>query len=199
MKNLLVQTHRLISQAVASVIQEKLNISINKEAFLYGSIKPDFYPHLMLMSHYKDSSSQYIFDRILMLQNHSLTLDPKDLKAYSLELGIINHFLADFFCGAHNEAKKGSLSNHLLYELQLHKKISDTCLNDICSAALQNPKKPLLEYKQGLIDYINKKHIEYLNKPKDMLNDLLYSLDVCSVVTSGLLLRSMKNISEQIA
>lgn len=196
---MLVQTHRLISQAVDSVIQEKLNISINEEAFVYGSIKPDFYPQLMLMSHYKDSSSQYIFDRILMLQNHSPSLNPKDLKSYSLELGVVSHFLADFFCGAHNEAKKGSLSSHLLYELQLHRKFADACLRDICLSAIQNPKMLFLDCKQGIIDYINRSHIEYLNKPKDMMNDLLYSLVICTAVTSGLLLRSRSNISEQIA
>jgi len=196
--NLLMQTHSLISQAVASVIQEKFNIPLNKEAFRYGSIKPDFYLGLMLIPHYKEYSSKIIYKRILDLQSKRLPTTPKALKQYSLELGIINHFMADYFCGAHNEAKKSNLPNHLIYELELAKSFSNSNIKEIASSII-NSKKTQLEIKAGLLDYINKKHIEYLNRPADMLKDIVYSLEICVNVSSQILIHSMSNVSEQIA
>lgn len=196
--DLLMQTHSLIGQAVASVIHEKLNIPLNKEAFQYGSIKPDFYPNLMMIPHYKESSAIVIYKRILDLQSKRLPTVPKDLKQYSLELGVINHFMADYFCGAHNERKKSSLPNHLMYELELAKCFSNSNIKKIALSIINN-RRTQLELKAGLLDYINKKHLEYLNRPADMLKDILYSLELCLVVSSEILFKSMSNISEQIA
>lgn len=196
---LLMQTHSLIGHAVALVIQEKLNITLNKEAFQYGSIKPDFYPNLMLIPHYKESSSKVIYKRIQDLQNKVLPTAPKALKEYSLELGVINHFMADYFCGAHNQEKKSSLPNHLMYELDLAKGFSNSNLKEITLSIINNTKKTPLELKAGIIDYINKKHLEYLNRPTDTLKDILYSLELCIVVSSEILMKSLANITEKIA
>ncbi len=193
------QTHSLISQAVASVIQERLNFSLNKDAFQYGSIKPDFYPHLMLLPHYKETSSDIIYKRIHALQNKSIPLNPKALKYYSLELGVINHFLADYFCSVHNEDKKSSLPSHLLYELELARKFANSNIKEITSSIISSIKKSPAEYKSNLVDYINKRHIEYLNLPADMTKDIYFSLEVCIVASSEILLKIMANLAEKIA
>ncbi len=193
------QTHSLISQAVASVIQERLNFTLNKDAFQYGSIKPDFYPHLMLMPHYKESSSDIIYKRIQDLQHQSIPLNAKALKHYSLELGVINHFLADYFCAVHNEDKKSALPSHLFYEHQLARKFANSNIKEISSSIITSLKKTPAEYKSNLVDYINKRHIEYLNRPSDMAKDIYFSLEVCIVASSEILLKSMASLAENIA
>lgn len=96
------------------------NINLNKTAFRTGSILPDFSPYHKCIKHYKDKSFTFVEKSIDNLGNS------KDINDLSLRLGIISHYLADYFCYPHfNNMTFTSkdILGHIGYERELDKYI----------------------------------------------------------------------------
>lgn len=95
---------------------KKLNFKLNKIAFMYGNIKPDFCG--------KDIECPHILsDSIYKLEEYSNILINSNLsnKDFSVSLGIICHFICDYFCLYHGEKYKNkNIFSHNLYEIILH-------------------------------------------------------------------------------
>ncbi len=115
---MLVNTHMLIGQSVYENIQRVLNINLNKSKFIYGNVKPDIVYKLATMSHCMKDSLCFVLEEISNL----LVPDEKDLDQFSIDLGVINHYLSDFFCSAHYYPERfNSFIKHIDYEYNLHK------------------------------------------------------------------------------
>ena len=83
---------------------------------MYGNIKPDFFPGSSHSSHTISNNIINVQECVDMLLNHKL-----DIKEFSLVLGILCHYICDFFCIYHNENYQNkSLFMHIKYEVQLH-------------------------------------------------------------------------------
>ena len=83
--------------------------------FSLGNILPDVAPHLRLMSHSKRHSYDYLLKRIEKLSRNR----HRSSIYTSLKLGVITHYLADYFCHPHTESFDGSINDHRLYEVGL--------------------------------------------------------------------------------
>ncbi|MGL5244511.1 MAG: zinc dependent phospholipase C family protein, partial [Sarcina sp.] len=120
---MLVNTHILIGQNVLKNIDSKKSIIISDKNFLYGSIKPDMVSKYKLKKHYLDESYDMVIKKINYLS--SLNLDDMNkrfsMSKFSQELGVICHFLCDFFCVPHSERWefKHSMNRHIKYEKEL--------------------------------------------------------------------------------
>lgn len=96
-----------------------MNFKLDRVAFAYGNIKPDFIDD--------DIKCQHTVDESLCCVNEyseKLMTDNISIKEFSTSLGIVCHFVCDYFCIYHREGneKKGALE-HLLYEMILHVKL----------------------------------------------------------------------------
>lgn len=112
-------THLLISQILYKYIYNQTNLKLNKLAFAYGNIKPDFINKDIKCSHTLDESLYSINNYSEELMSHDISIIE-----FSKSLGVICHFVCDYFCIYHREGndKKG-LFEHLFYELMLHLKL----------------------------------------------------------------------------
>jgi hypothetical protein len=108
--------HILFAVTVRRQLKSSLGISLSYPGFLYGNILPDIsrkyrkHPHNI-----KDSLAHVVTSgrKILNLEEKDNISD----YTFARELGVINHYLSDFFCFPHNEDYKGSKIMHLIYEL----------------------------------------------------------------------------------
>lgn len=153
---MLIQSHSLIAENVYNHLQQHLGIELQKGFFIYGNIKPDIAPRLFKIPHYIDESLPFISNEICQLSNTPLSKDQINLKQFSIQLGVITHYIADYFCHPHHdrEAFKARLFEHLKYETLLHEH-------------MKNPSN--LSRKD--IDYICK-----LNSSKEVLSQILKDL-----------------------
>ncbi|AOT68796.1 zinc dependent phospholipase C family protein [Geosporobacter ferrireducens] len=122
---MLIQSHKLISEKVHANLQRHLGIELHKGFFIYGNIKPDISPYLSKIPHYVNESLSFISNEIYHLSNTPFSKDKAFIKQFSIQLGVITHYISDYFCHPHHdrETYKNHLIEHLKYESLLHEHI----------------------------------------------------------------------------
>ena len=117
---MLINTHFIISKSVLDNLESNKSFFLSEKNFIYGNIKPDISSKYVLNKHYLEESLSMVLEKIKYLCQ--LTLD--SLKKYfsisklSQELGVICHFLCDFFTTPHSERWEftHSMNKHVVYE-----------------------------------------------------------------------------------
>jgi hypothetical protein len=156
---------------------------INDKRFIWGNIKPDCTPKYKFKKHYFNESIEMVVEKIIYLS--SLTLEEvyydMTIGKFSEELGVVCHFLCDFFCAPHYyrwEFKSTSaVKHHMMYEKKLAKLAKDFQLTGIINTDIKpsNVKSFVLQLQKqydGSLDYHN---------------DLTFSYYVCDSVLNMIL------------
>ncbi|WP_051350695.1 zinc dependent phospholipase C family protein [Caloramator sp. ALD01] len=170
-------THKLIGKSIINNIIENFNIAVDQECFLNGCLKPDYSLPFFFIPHYKDKSFDYIIKMLEELIKHSFTSN-KNIKKFYTKLGIITHFICDYFCYAHNNKKFDNMFLHLKYEKTLHIHFEEL-LNNKSYISPSRDSRPIEVYSlNNLINYINNMHKEYTSAPPSMEKDIYYALEV---------------------
>jgi Zinc dependent phospholipase C len=179
---LFAKTHQLLSHHIASHIKEKTNYTFEKYTFGWSNMKPDFVPSLAVKKHYIEESFPFVVEEILSL----MTTPSEDLlnkhkkKIFEAKLGVICHFVSDFFCVPHNQRWefKHSMIPHVKYETKLEGITRNvSTINSMCLPTLS------LYSKESVSLFLRELLDEYEQK-KDYQRDLLYSVNVCTAVSS---------------
>lgn len=174
---MLCDTHELIADRLYKLTNSVLYVPLDYKSLLLGSIAPDKKPSMIIIPHTKTHSS-YLLNKNLELltsKNPYCGNDTKHLLSY--KLGIVIHLISDYFCSAHNHIKYLNPIPHLIYENRLKyffKKNIDTMEISI--------KDSLIEINNNLYEYIDNKHMEYLNTEHSMLNDFTFTIGTVSSV-----------------
>lgn len=179
----MINTHKVVGENIIKNVNTKSIYLINNKRFIWGCVKPDCVPKYKFMKHYFNESIDMVVKKIeylsgLTLENiyHNMTIGK-----FSEELGVICHFLCDFFSAPHYyrwEFKSTSaVKQHMLYENRLAKVAkkfkykgiikNDINVNDIKSFIIQLQKQ-----YDGIVDYEN---------------DLIFSYYVCNNVVNMIL------------
>lgn len=184
---MLMNAHFLIAKSLLDNIASNKSFFINEKHFIYGNLKPDAVPQYVFKKHYLNESFDTIASKINYLC--SLTIDSLakcfSLSKFSQELGVICHFLCDFFCVPHSERWefKHSMKKHMSYEKEL---------------SVVAKESNLSIYKGDIIthnsfeEFFNSLYIEYKNK-LDYKNDLFFSSFACNSVINYILDNILKN------
>lgn len=106
--------HLELSLIIRKAVEKELDIKIDTLNFIYGNIKPDIIP--TSISHYKHAAMEFVQDEIEKLASLSFNKSKRWLKQFSERMGIITHYLSDFFCYAHSEYYQNEVKLHFLYE-----------------------------------------------------------------------------------
>ena len=148
--------------------------NLNRKSFIYGNIKPDNLFQKTPKKHLELEALDFIIEEI---ENFDYDCDSKEM---SIKLGVICHYLCDFFCLPHYERwsachiskKVIQTPRHLNYERKL---------NSYTSYAV-------LDYKEiiDLRTFINECKREYI-KDKSFKNDIKYASIACNSVMLYLL------------
>lgn len=185
-----INTHLLIGKSLFKNIDNKKSFFISEKDFLYGNIKPDIPSKYFLEKHYLDESLDMIINKIEYLSSLDLDYIFKYLSTsiFNQELGVICHFLCDFFCVPHSRRWKmsHSMNKHITYEKEL---------------AIVAKETNLIKFKGDTIEdndfrtFFNKLYLEYINKI-EYENDLLFSNYICNSVINYILDSILENTNK---
>ena len=163
---MIVDSHLVMSQILYKHISNQINFKLDRVAFAYGNIKPDFNNEDIGCSHTLDESLDSVnkYAEELMSKNISI-------REFSISLGVICHFACDYFCLYHREGndKKG-LYEHLFYEVRLHVKL----LTLLLKGKIKLNNSDILKNKIEFI-FLNMEN-NYNLEPKSLNKDITYAV-----------------------
>lgn len=176
-----INTHLLIAQSIVDNLDKNKSFFLSEKNFIYGNIKPDLPSRYYLRKHYLEESLDMIFSKVKYLCSLSINSLSKyfSISRFSQELGVICHFLCDFFCVPHSFRWefKHSMKDHILYETELSFVCKSTNLNFF--------KGDVITHK-CFEDFFNDLYNEYINELNHK-NDLYYSTYICNSVVNYIL------------
>jgi len=198
MIRLLPRTHRQIGKLVFKVVQKEYCISLKRIALEYGSIKPDIHPSFKSIPHTKTRSFGIVKDLIFDLLDKPIPLTKREMRKFSTKLGIVLHFLSDYFCYVHNNGTDESLRKHYLYERKLAKRLIKHNWPNRYADLWEIPSEIPLHTAQELVEYIEAMHESYLGRPQHLSVDIRFCLDVCTTIASAIVInRFVSSITKQ--
>ncbi len=178
---MILNTHLTISNALIENLDSSKSFFISEKNFIYGNIKPDMTSKYVLHKHYLKESFDMIIGKIKSLCKLSLDFIEKyfSISKFSQELGVICHFLCDFFCVPHSQRWEFSHSfkKHVIYEKDLQSIAKDTNFKTLEKTSIHHI---------GVEEFFNKLYKEYVKK-EDFENDLFFSTYRCKSVVDYIL------------
>lgn len=124
---MMMNTHKSLAISFIENVELNKQFLINDNHFIWGNLKPDSVSKYKFKKHYFDESFNMIVNKIHFLS--SLTVDDIYIRysvgKFNQELGVICHFLCDYFCIPHYQRwefkSPGAVKDHVLYENDLNK------------------------------------------------------------------------------
>lgn len=135
---MLKKSHMLVADNMISTFESMLDWKINRKAYLFGSIAPDF--NCIYPAHRITSTIRRFRKKVLRVEKSD------SIMIKSFTLGVITHYICDYFCYAHNIAVIDR--RHPFYEIRLKNHI------ELHERQIGNDKAGLIEQWDSI-----KKHI----------------------------------------
>ena len=178
-------THLLIARIAYEHVLKKTNVKLDYQAFAYGNIKPDLDKSCINCWHtFEDSVN------IINAYAEELVESKVSVKEFSEALGMICHFVCDYFCLHHGREywKKDPIA-HGIYEVKLHVRFLKLYKNGNIKISYKcKPEKSLKE----IVDKFRRK---YNSKPIGITKDIVYSLVAAISVCDFIVCSSKYNIA----
>lgn len=184
---LLTNTHISFAHIFYSYFNNKLNVRLDKRAFIYGNIYPDINPNKCTSDHTLKGSIGFILKYQDKLMNERISTED-----YSTYLGIMCHFICDYFCLYHQESHRNrSTLEHFVYELKL---------DAVFTALLVSNKlyyERFIQYgNRDIISLILSMQNKYHKEKINFCRDIRYALaTVLSVAELNVNLKTNRKIS----
>lgn len=180
---MLVETHKLIANTLLDHIEIEEFPLIKSNYFLWGNIKPDCFSVYKFKKHYEFESFNMIINKCNFLA--SLNIDTINylyrVRRFNQELGVICHFICDFFCRPHYERwefKSPKVTKqHIMYERELSKFAKDFCFQE----------QSFNNFRIDEMDEFLRDLLEQYKDNNDYENDLKYAYFACYNVINSIL------------
>lgn len=161
---------------------ENLGVQLDKETFVAWNVLPDIAPSLLKLSHFKKD----IYDLVMARAQHlAENGEQMSIAERSKHMGILCHFMSDFFCYAHAEYFDGTKIGHLKYEIKMqfygYRRRGMLHAVDLISNAAE------LDQSVALYEQINELHAQYAKVEPSYGVDFVYSLTACVDLMLGIL------------
>lgn len=184
-------THLGISQTIQKIIEKELNVKLHNIGFMYGNIKPDISTALAKIPHYKDDSIEFIKKEISELMLMKICNTCKCSKAFSEKLGVIIHFLSDYFCHAHSNNFKGNMMEHHIYEAKVSQyfKSYNSIVNNF---GILNNIEVIIDCNR-LFNYIDEHYDIYSAEAVSPKSDMMYTMKISLSVSLSIIVACLNN------
>lgn len=171
-----------------SAALEKRGVSLDKTAFVCGNIAPDYLPSPRFAPHFAGACY-----RGIKYTGHRMSRVPiRDEKRvdyrYSCMLGIICHYICDYFCFPHNKEFVGNLKEHVAFEIELDRFLRRNCLDLLDlegKIPIRVPSSP-----DGMLERLDSMKEQYRTSGYTFENDLCYAFNACMVCVLSLVYAS---------
>ena len=169
-------THQRIGLTILQSLKPRFAVNVAVDDYKFGCIKPDFSRDVFYTPHLKDKSFDFVIGMIAELGSLPPPSDGKALKSFSTRLGVIMHFLADFFCYVHNQKKDDPLPLHFAYEAGLHIVSHKVSLDDLAQECLALLHAAHTSSVEALSEFLEDLHQRYLAATPSMKTDLRFAI-----------------------
>ena len=175
-------------------VEENADISLNLLRFRAGNMSPDLPLYHSHLKHYKHQNFEYVLRMVQDLIESDPTANVGVLKNYSYRLGVICHYLCDYFCYPHHNRRyfHDKLGEHMKYEKDLHQFIKKFHKNDYLP---QYYFREILDQNKGrsvdLLELIEEFHNDYMSGEPSFERDSAYAITATSIIASLIVLASV--------
>lgn len=156
----------------------------HKKAFMLGSILPDCTPSFLTRKHNIDETFA-----ILQKELHKVTDGfnvEKGINTYFCRhLGVITHYIADYFTFPHNSVFDGSLKEHCDYEEELKHTFRAYVKSE--EAKRVRKENGTFQSIEEICEFIKKMHDAYLKAVHAVKADCQYIVELCYHVVDAIL------------
>ena len=184
---MLMNTHKILANNILNQASEENRHLIDRKKFIWGNIKPDYVSKYKLKKHFYDESIDMIIYKIKYLSS----LSENEIKyvygkkKFSAELGVICHFLCDYFCLAHNKRWKfkNHFKRHVSYEKKLSKYAKSFEFDNLVCDFLE-----IDDIREFIAD-----NMKYYEECTELSSDLIYASFICNSIVYTVLNQIEKN------
>lgn len=156
----------------------------HKKAFYVGSILPDCTPSFITRRHTIEETFDILKKEILKITDN-YDADRGIDRYFSRHLGVVTHYLADYFTYPHNNVFTGNIKEHCGYEKKLITALRSYVNSE--EAAKNRESNLLFDTVDEILKFIKKMHEEYLKVAKKIIVDCDYIVELCHKVVDGIL------------
>lgn len=155
----------------------------HKKAFYLGSILPDLTPKMITSPHEFHTSFDSLRDNIRILVADAEDGECRERVLWR-RIGVVMHYLADYFTFPHNETYQGSLKDHCLYERDMKHTLREYVRTQEAERIFEAQQiwADKITTMSELFAHIEKTHDEYLKKEHTVADDCRWILEMCSQV-----------------
>lgn len=203
-------THIAYARQIEEHIALKYGVNLRHFSLIYGSIKPD--ASILFggkAPHYINLSLDMLCESANILINATDSLRELETRAFSRELGVIMHYVTDYFCRVHNDIngiKHSENFRHIIYEQNFQKNLEIYELEILREKNLYNEDEAIKRINNtSLKMYLIYKHNKYMkeagklffynNIEKKRQIDMQYSFCTSIEVASYIVNKCLKNFS----
>lgn len=182
-------SHIRMSLLIKEAVERKLDIKLDTAGFMFGNIKPDYSSYFVTIPHFKDNAMDFVTSEINNLMQCRIKKHGRCTKKFSERLGVITHYLSDFFCYAHSNEFGGNLLKHYIYESELSK-YSKMNLKELRLFSYSRYLSCNTDYKP-ICNSINELYGKYELKKPSYARDLIYALRICISLSISIIANCM--------
>lgn len=188
------KSHISLAKGIISGLECENRIN-HRISFYVGSIWPDCIPSFITKRHNISETFEDFDRRMNKFVNRFDS--KKDMgRMSSFRMGMVMHYIADYFTLPHNAHFEGSFKEHCYYEEDL----KHAMYRFVDSVRSRNEafRIQMLDSIEQIKEYVISKHNEYVEFGKgECIDDCRYSLEACMSVFSSLL--SIAAVREAVA
>lgn len=160
------------------------SLKVHKNWFYFGSILPDCVPSFLVRRHSYEDSFPILEKEVKKLIGH---YNPqKGITSYcSRRLGVITHYISDYFTFPHNNNYPGGLAEHCSYEEDLKHALRRYVHSDEAKRARQMNGN--FKTTDEILSFVRQMHDEYMKIQSAVQRDCEYIVTLCHRVVDALL------------
>lgn len=208
MVKIFAETHKIIASNIYDNVYEKYDLKLDKNRLLWWSIAPDILPQYKFVRHYKDESIDYIVKEIIKVIyvsryiEFNRVLDPIAIKILSKKIGLISHYISDYFCLPHAKrwtfnVSKDVMIKHIKYESDLEEFSKTHTFNnnivDFEDININNDVENLYDSIKGFIE----NGLDLYLQNEGFANDLDFA-NLINIKIANFILETIEEYSEAI-
>lgn len=156
----------------------------HKKSFYIGSILPDCVPTFITRRHCIEDTFEILKNEITKITDN-YDVDKGITSYYCRHLGVITHYIADYFTFPHNEIFTGTIVEHCSYEKELKFALREYVKSGIVRR--DNGDNSSIQTVDDICAFIKQMHEEYLKAIKVIKVDCMYIVDLCYRVVDAIL------------
>lgn len=156
----------------------------HKKSLYIGSILPDCIPSFITRRHTIDDTFDILKKELLKITEDYD--EEKGINSYFCRhLGVITHYIADYFTFPHNSIYPGSIKEHCVYEEQLKHAFRAYVKSEEAQRIRERTVK--FQCADDILTFVKSMHNEYLEVIKEVKVDCQYIVELCHKVVDAVL------------